>query len=440
MAICYKTLFEVKIFHEYYLTDPDGKNVFDLAAQQDRINFLFERFADGKSNINEELLWHIPLSVQKTFKDYHLRLVPSYAGCKVAIEVIPQVLADGTTTYTPRVALPTSLSFPLLLQKKNNYVDAYTNGRMDRSLHSSFLFSNTEFAGPKTFPFLSNSIPTFNPSASYEQGEIVSHGVNITRAFYRDSLDNIQWLTLNGSGYASENDRLLVPLRFFYSFQPGDNVTTADFILKDTNGNVVSQLHFSNTEPLRKIFIPIQADKVLTVPEKPVSPEVVYTLEVNGSNGYSDILKLVFYSFDDTPSSIWAMININVKSSNVNFDLLDGAGLLITRKAADGKFNPLHPVFEIGVRSRFTFWRYINDKQKAFLNNLHPDQLQLLGGKLVTNTPRPLSFTPVFFKKPDNSPYYLPNPKPHGPTRSEGSRLYSDVYVSQSTDLFPAGP
>jgi hypothetical protein len=440
MAICYKTLFEVKIFHEYYLTDPDGKNVFDFALQQDRINFLFERFVDGRSNINEELLWTVPVSAQKTFKNYHLRLVPSYAGCKVAVEVIPQILGDGSRTYTPKVPLPDNASFPLLLLRKNNQVDAYTNGRMDRSLHSNFFFSNSEFAGPKVFPFLSNTIAIFDPSAAYEQGEIVSHGINITRAFYRDSLDNIQWLTLNGSGYASESDRLLVPLRFFYSFQPLDNVTTADIILKDSNGNVVAQFHFGEAEPLRKIFIPVEADKVLTVPEKPTSPEVVYTLEVSGNNGYSKILKVVFYNNDEMGSGIWAMLNINVRSANNNFDLLDGAGLLITRRAADGTFNPSHPVFEIGVRSRFTFWRYINDKQRIFQNNLHPDQLQLLGGKLVTNTPRPLSFTPVFFKKVDNSPYYLPNPKPHGPTRSEGSRLYSDVYVSQSTDLFPAGP
>jgi hypothetical protein len=81
---------------------------------------------------------------------------------------------------------------------------------MDRALNSSFYFSNAEFSGAKVFPFLSNTIPVFDPAVAYEQGEFVTHGVNLTRAFYRDSADNIQWLTLNGTGYASENDRLLV--------------------------------------------------------------------------------------------------------------------------------------------------------------------------------------------------------------------------------------
>ena len=440
MAICYKTLFEIKILHEFYLTDPDGTNVFDFAVQQDRINFLFDRFVDGKANINEELLWTVPLSAQKTFKDYHLRLIPSYAGCKVAIEVIPEILADGTRTYTPRVPLPDNASFPLLLAKKNNQVDAYTNGRMDRFLNSTFYFSNAEFSGAKVFPFLANSIPAFDAAAAYEQGEFVSHGVNFTRAFYRDSTDTIQWLTLNGSGYASENDRLLVPLRFYYSFRPTDSVTNADVVLKDSASSIVAEYHFTDAEPLRKIFIPVPAEKVIAAPDKPASPELVYTLEVTGSNGFANTLKLVFYNGEEKTSSIWAMVDINVRSANNNFDLLDGAGLLITRRAPDGTFNPRHPVFEIGARSKFTFWRYINDQRKDFLSNLHPDQLQLLGGKLVTTTPRPLSFTPVFFKKPDNSPYYLPNPKPHGPTRSEGNKFYSDVYVSKSTDLFPAGP
>lgn len=440
MAFCYKPLFEVKVFHEYYLTDPDGKNVFDFALQQDRIDFLFERFADGRTNINEELVWTVPLSVAKIFKDYRLRLIPSYAGCMVVMEVIPQLLADGTMTYTPRVPLPDNAVLPLLLKKKNHQVDEYTNGRMDRALNSSFYFSNAEFSGAKVFPFLSNTIPVFDPAVAYEQGEFVTHGINLTRAFYRDSADNIQWLTLNGTGYASENDRLLVPLRFYYSFRPTDTVTTADLVLKDSNGDVVAEYHFDEAEPLRKIFISVQADQVSAVPEKPASPELVYTLEVSGSNGYTNTLKLVFYNGEERTSGIWAMVHLNVRSTNNNFDLLDGGGLLKTRRKPDGTYNPLHPVFEIGIRSRFTFWRYINDQSKNFLNNLHPDQLQLLGGKLVTTTPRPLSFTPVFFKKPDNSPYYLPNPKPHEPTRSEGSKLYSDVYVSKSTDLFPAGP
>jgi len=217
-------------------------------------------------------------------------------------------------------------------------------------------------------------------------------------------------------------------------------VTTADVALKDSANNVVAEFHFTDAEPFRKIFIPVQAEKVLAVPDTPGSPELVYTLEVTGNNGFANTLKLVFYNGEEKTSGIWGLVDINVRSANNNFDLLDGAGLLITRRAPDGTFNPRHPVFEIGVRSKFTFWRYINDQRKDFVSNLHPDQLQLLGGKLVTTVPRPLSFTPVFFKKPDNSPYYLPNPMPHGPTRSEGNKFYSDVYVSKSTDLFPAGP
>lgn len=439
MAIYYKTLVEVKVFHEYYLTDSDGKNIFDQALQIDRINFLRDRFLKGETNINEEIVCSVPALSRSLFKDHHLRLVPNYAGYKIAIEVIPQTLVDGTKVYKPKVQLPDDVSIPGLLLKKSNQIESYTNSRLSRAVNAQFYFSNEDFSGAKSFPFLSNAIPAFDGTISYEQGELATHGVNNIRAFYRDTTDAIQWQNVNGVGYANESDRLLVPPGFYYNIR-SNSVTTVDVTLKDSTNAIVEEYHFSQSEPIQKVFISVNRDTVKTVPETLPSAELLYSLEVSGSNGYNEKIKLIFYDGEERINDAWALVQLNIKNTNSNFDLLDAQGLLHTRKKPDGTYNPLHPIFEIRVRSRLTFWRYINDEQHVFQNNLHVDQLELNVGKLITKTPRPLSYTPVFFKKPDNSGYYLPNPRPHEPVRSEGNRLYSDVFVSESKDLFPLGP
>lgn len=40
MNTVYKILFEMRLLHEFYLTDKEGKNIFDFPAQADRLNFL----------------------------------------------------------------------------------------------------------------------------------------------------------------------------------------------------------------------------------------------------------------------------------------------------------------------------------------------------------------------------------------------------------------
>lgn len=439
MASCYKTLFEVKIFHEYYLTNPDGETVFDHVLQKDRINFLRDRFTKDETNINAELAYVLPASEQDIFKNHRLRLLTNYAGFKVVVEVNTLTLPDGTKTYQPKIPLRNDDCITILLTKKNNAIDGYTNSRMNRQANSFFYFSNEEFLGAKVFPSLSNGIPGFDASFPYEQGELASHGVNDVRAFYKDSTNTIQWLPLVGSSYANESDRLLVPLGFFYSMSLSDNVTTVDFTLKDSSNVVVAEYHFSQPSPIQKVFIAVNGNDVVTVSEASPSAELVYTLDVAGSGGYHKILKLIFYE-EKEEANVWAMVHIKPKTINSNFDLLDATGSLITKRKPDGTFNPLHPVFEIRVKSRITFWRYINEEGNNFQQNLHADQLELNVGKLVSKKPRSLSFSPVFYKKLDNSAYYLPNPKPYTLLRSESGQLYSDVYVSESKDLFPLGP
>lgn len=438
MSICYKTLFETNVFHEYYLTNPDGTNIFDLNDPNDRITFLRQRFAEGKPSINEELDYVVPTTAQRMFRDHRLRLLRTFGGFKVAMEVTPEVLGDGTTTYRPKVALEDGEAIPILLIKKSSHVDAFTNGRMRRETNAAYYFSGEAYAGAKTFPFLSNPIPPVDPAYTYEQGELADHGANTIKAFYHDSTNGIRWLPLKNSAYANETDRLLVPLGFYYSFDPVAKVTQADLVLRNSVGDVVREYSFNQAEPIQKAFISVRPEDVLSVPDAAPGPQLLHTLEVTGSNGYSRTVWLVFYSGPERIDNILGLVHIKVRNTNAGYDLLDN-GLLLTRRRPDGVFDPVHRIFEVRLRSRIAFWRYINDKKKDFQNNLHQFQLELEHGKLVSKEPRALTHTPLYFKKSDNSPYYLPNPAGEI-LRSEGNRLFVDIYVSESKGLFPSGP
>ena len=84
MSIVYKILCEVKLMHEYYLTGSNGETIFDEALQQDRILFLQEQFINDIRSVNQDIEFVVPEMLQEMYKNYHLRIVPSYSGFKLA--------------------------------------------------------------------------------------------------------------------------------------------------------------------------------------------------------------------------------------------------------------------------------------------------------------------------------------------------------------------
>lgn len=449
MAVLYKILFEIKVLHEFYLTLPNGQTVFGLPAQTDRINFLFDRFARGDRDFNNEIHFDLPEQVRKTFSNYRLKLLPSYAGCKVGMEVQKETLPDDTVVYRPKILLPDDLNISILLVRESNAWDGYTGTILQRVTNAVYYFSNENVSGAKTFPVLSNGIPAFDAAHLYEQGETASFGINDIRAFYTDKDGNAQWLPVVGTGFVNESDRVLLPLRFFYSFNPLDTVTEALVTLKDSNGDPVvlsrdeyggekTVFEFKSDISLKKIMLDFSRGDVRSLLNSAADDALYYTLEVTDSNGVTAIHRFVF--LNDANADLrgsWGLINIRPKVTNPAFNLLDNGGFLLTRIMPDSsKVAP--PVFEIRIRSRLSFWRYINDEKKK-LKNEHPEFLFSQNNNLVSLLPQPLSYTAFLLKKSDNTPYYLPNPLPFEITKAENGKQYTDIVVSESA-LFPLVP
>ena len=64
MPTVYKTLFEIKLLHEYYLTREDGTVVFSESNQVDRLAFLEEEFSKDKPSISDDVSFEFPKKIK----------------------------------------------------------------------------------------------------------------------------------------------------------------------------------------------------------------------------------------------------------------------------------------------------------------------------------------------------------------------------------------
>ena len=80
MKTLYKSLFEIKLYHEFYQTEKSGNNIFELANQPDRLDFLFKKFQSFEDHINDDIDFLTPESQEDFFKNNNLKLLPTYSG------------------------------------------------------------------------------------------------------------------------------------------------------------------------------------------------------------------------------------------------------------------------------------------------------------------------------------------------------------------------
>jgi len=437
MAVIYKIVCEVKWMHEYYLTSEKGETVFDLAAQSDRINFLFQRFADDAVTINNNLSFFVPGPQQSLFDDAKLKIIPSYSGFKLAVKCNKALLPDGTTVYQPFTALPVVTGIPIMIREENS-IGSFSNHALQRPFNAAWYFTNQDFPAVKNFPFLSNPVPAFEAARVYEQGEIALHGPNDVRIFLNNGAVD-PWLPLQGTSYINESDKCLLPLSFSYRFSEADHVTEAVFVLKDATAATVKTITVSDDHPLKSVWLNFHTDDnvVATLPGTPAGPGTIYSLEVTGSNGYTRIFTPLLFAADTLNISACAgMINLVPSPVNAAFNLTDTGGFLFTRILPNNTKVP-PPVFELWMKSRPVFWQYSNNKQRKIKLTLDTqDVLADNSGVLVTKNPQSLTYSPVMIKKPDSSFQYLPNPLPGDAIKLSGSKFLVNIMVPESK-MFP---
>jgi hypothetical protein len=440
MTTIYKILFEVQVLHEFYLTNQDNTTIFEGTAAARQL-FLHNRFLKNTRNISSDLRYAVPPSMQTVFNKYRLKLIAGYSGFKIGIEVNPVTLAGNIKAYQPVVTLPGDLDIQVLLLRKDNIVDIYTNRKLQTNIKATGYFSNDDVPGAKTFPFLSNPVTAFDAAAVYEQGELSSFGVNDTRVFFVDNGGADQFLPVTPGNYYNETDNLLTTPFINYTFPTANTVTQATFTLKDSTNATVQTITAGNGgKRMYSTCLQFDVNKLKTTGNKTIDNTLLYTLEVNGDGGYTNSHSLLFIKEPAIDhKGIWGLVNIKPAPANAAFDLIDGSGFLITRRNAANIVTVPPPIFEIWVKSRLSFWRYTNTDGGVLKTGTQPDLLFFSNGQLISDSPRSHSYYPTLYKKADSSLHYLPNPKTYEPVRVEGNRLFTEIPVPTS-EMFPLGP
>ncbi len=436
MPVIYKTLFEVRLLHEFYLTKRDGTTIFEKLTQQDRETFLNEEFAEDRDPVNDDIMFQFPPSLLSKYKSHYLKILPTYSGFRVAIRVNGKTLADQTTVYDPLVPLNNDLHIFILVLRKNSTIDRYTNSRLRTALPSTYYFSNAEVAGAKTFPFLTNNLPAQDASFTYEQGELSLNGANV-QEFYRQGNADV-FRNVSGSGFANESDRILLPARFDYFFPDTNNLTQATFVLKDSNGNELTTITTNNAAGIReRLNVDLNsASNQLPITTPFELNQQFHSLEVSGNNGYSSEHRIIFSS-ELAQLQPWAVFDIRTSVADTSFNLLANDGFIFRRRDPLGVWSPA-PVFEVPVKSRLAYWRYINNKGREM--NISAGYLNYFdkeGKVLVTKVPRSLSKAWFLLREEGSSnTVYAPNPTDPMIKLENDRRAFFDIRVPDS-DPFP---
>jgi hypothetical protein len=386
MALIYKTLVEIKLLHEYFLTRKDGTTIFSEPDQPSRLAFLQEEFSRDQEPVNQDIAFEFPKSLQSKYESLCLKLLPTYSGCRVVARVTARTMADQSLVFEPAVALPENEDLFILLKRKGAAYDVYTNSRVSRSLRSVYFFLNSDLTGAKIFPFLTNTVPVQDTSITYEQGELSLSGITIQEYYRQGGAD--KWSNVVGSGFANESDRVLLPAQFEYYFPDTTNLTQATFILSDSDGNEIVSVEKNNVLGLKQKVTLNFSGKVKSIPFSGGSfSGVTYSLSVTGNNGLSTSHTIVF-SDELTSANPWAVIALRTRVTNNAFNLLADDGFLIRRRNAAGTWTDA-PVVEIPVKSRLAYWRFVHNKGRALdISAPITDYVNKEGNALVTKIPR----------------------------------------------------
>jgi hypothetical protein len=353
-----------------------------------------------------------------------------------------KVLSDNSIVFEPFFSIPETTELFVLFIKKNNFPHIYSNERITRSMPSLYLFSNENIPDPRQFPFLVNAISSFDSGFSYEQGEMAIDSSNKLQEYYFDATGTLQPREVTGSvkSFAGENDRMLLPLNFYYSPNGNSPVTQLDIALKDSSGNPVKTFSFTQADPIKKVYIDFSDKADLLLLSGTISlPNGLFSLQVSGNNGYAETKNIVFSNSCYAPRN-WGAAYIKTRVNNPLFNLIADDGWIMKRQDALGNWTEA-PVFEIPLKSRYGNFRYLNNNGKELkLNPALVNFLQKENKQLISLLPVTLCKY-YFLVAPSGggASKYLPNPKSFEMKKDGFHRIYFDIPVPES-DLFPVVP
>lgn len=428
-SIIYKRLFEIKILHEYYLSESATNNYFSLPENQ-RDTLLNNKIMNQSYNIWNDLLIKPTQATLDILKGNQLRFVSTKSGFMIGARVRSEINNAGVEEFSPVIKIDPETEMNFHIGLRNQYFNNYTNLKLNRSTPAIHFFTNKNPNGDKVFPSLSRPVQPFTFSTTYEMGELAVISGMVKQAVTQTNSSTAgNWEDTKGEGFVNEADRILLPHVFNYSFPR--TTSTAQFVLKEGSGAIVKDILLKSDSAVRNYALDLRTDK-----DGKTIKDGEFTLDAIDDTGSSKDHNLLL-SEEKYIAKGFGTINISTNPSDPEFRLLKASGALITERT-NGNITTAHPVFEIRLKSRQTVWRYISRNGKSLSAiGKSPDHLDNLAGALHSKSPRPLLSTPIEFERTDpnnDNSIFLPNPE-NTSIHMDQARHYSNIYVSKIKNL-----
>ncbi|MEL7535184.1 MAG: hypothetical protein AAFN10_28025 [Bacteroidota bacterium] len=452
IGINYKRLAEIRILQEYFLRAKDEEDVFGM-EQAALEAVIEEKVKRQKYNVHNQLLIEPSLATSELLSRQNIELLSTPLGFFLAVQVSEQAGEEGLMRYSPYIPLQGTedLIFSMRTQRLSNF-KSFTQERLDRRLPAIYYFSNLpegelSFPADKEAPSLALSVLAEEDLAQAEilMGELALRNEKIQEAILNNPTEDTDWQDIDGEGLVSERDRRLLPEQFFYRFFASDQVNQFKHVLTNKAGETVSESYASQSNTFSRVQIDLrpktEAGDILAL--SPGHYMLSFTAWHDNTEQWTSKREVIINN-DWYDASLWGVLHLQPSSGNAPFALLRSGDLLVTEKV-NGNTTVPHPVFELKLRSRLSWWRYqkasgfsnreINKTDKFLeaiasedseeiltLVSKHPHRLSVLWRQI--SFPRMIGFG--FAKVP------LPGPENLVP---EPEKMYADMYVSEVQPL-----
>lgn len=434
----YRRLFEVRLLHEYYLLSKSNLTYFDL-SDQDRLTVLQERLLMNQYLLRKDLRIEPTESTKTTLAGLRWHFVPTATGFTVAASTKDVPVGNNLVTKPAIEPLPQTSLYFIVRRNSPLFLNYTALPLLKPALPAIYYFSNRPIAVHNaSFRSMSVPVPPFAAGDGYEMGELANHGPDIKE--YTAHTDPAkQWRTVGngqGLGYAHAGDRIALPKRFVYPLSKSQNILQADFTLKNSSGDILKTISVQSAKPLERVVLDFSAIPNPNDPAKTMAPpDGVYQLDVNA--GPVQETRALFLT-DAYVGSAFAIIHINFGETDADYRILGPDNAF--RTIPDPNGNPIPPLFEVRLRSRITYWRYVPIFRGEQFKPGGPylDYVQQEGNSVTTLLPQPMSYLPIGVRPENNAnpvepkfPQPMPTPiKPKPP-----DQLYSEYSTRHITGV-----
>jgi hypothetical protein len=397
--IIYKTLFEIRILHHFFLNK--GEALWDSMSPDERDKML------ELTDLRDFFEIQPTSECSQILSSHSCIFKQTSSGVIVGIKAEPD--EDDPDNFLPFIPLGNDVILRFIIRLKSAGFLNYTALPLTGNDSAIYIFKNYTFSSALKFPALSAIPPVFEPGTEYMPGDMLSDDPdNQTKLFIalvkttNNTATATDWLTEEGEGiplnYANLNDRFQVANGFFqYTMPEEDAFPVATF--RNSSGELIKP----KTEILPGSFRTIQAD-MHDFPQGFYQVHIESTVPVFEKD-------ITFYLIPQGEVP-FGLIEIKARSDQEDYNLTD-EGILMS------------PIYDLRFRNRSTHWRYLGKLFEIPFETDDPLPLTRFGQIEITKPPDP----------EDDKTIMLPNPtadmiRAEALSEAEENKFYSEIHIN----------